>query len=81
MRRSNLSKTTLIVTLILCLYVLGLQNQYDEEVRTRIEREKDILQELDDEKYKLEKKIDNERTDKSLKFGAFDDQIRDRIKK
>jgi hypothetical protein len=29
----------------------------------------------------LEKKIDAERTDKSLKFGAFDDSIRDRIKK
>ena len=44
---------------------------------TRIEREKDILQALDDEKYKLNKKIDDERTDKSLKFGAFRDDVKD----
>ena len=33
-----------------------LQNQFDGEVSTRIEREKDILQEVDDAKYKLGKK-------------------------
>ena len=53
------------------------QRSFDEEVATRIEREKDILQELDDEKYKLHKKIDYERTDKSLKFGAFRDDVKD----
>ena len=60
---------------------LDLQNQYDEEVQTRIEREKDILQALDDEKYKLHKKIDDERTDKSLKFGAFRDDVKDQLKR
>lgn len=53
------------------------QRGFDDEVATRIEREKDILQELDDEKYKLHKKIDYERTDKSLKFGAFRDDVKD----
>jgi hypothetical protein len=42
-------------------------------VATRIEREKDILQEVDDSKYKLMKKIDAERTDKSLRLGKFKD--------
>ena len=61
-----------------------LQNQqraFDDEVQTRIDREKDILQELDDEKYKLHKKIDYERTDKSLKFGAFRDDVKDQLKR
>ena len=57
------------------------QRAFDEEVATRIEREKDILQELDDEKYKLHKKIDYERTDKSLKFGAFRDDVKDQLKR
>ena len=46
-----------------------LQNTFDGEVQTRIEREKDIMQEVDNQKYKLNKKIDNERTDKSLTMG------------
>ena len=61
-----------------------LQNQqraFDEECQTRIDREKDILQALDDEKYKLHKKIDYERTDKSLKFGAFRDDVKDQLKR
>ena len=32
---------------------LGLQNQFDGEVQTRIEREKDIMQAVDDAKYAL----------------------------
>lgn len=52
---------------------LGLQNQFDGEVQTRIEREKDIMQEVDNSKYNLQKKIDNERTSKSLQLGAFKD--------
>jgi hypothetical protein len=50
-------------------------------VATRIEREKDILQEVDDAKYKLQKKIDAERTDKSLKLGAFKDDCTRQLKK
>ena len=51
----------------------NLQSQFDEECQTRADREKDILQALDDEKYKLGKKIDGERTDKSLTLGKFRD--------
>lgn len=51
----------------------NLQSQFDEECQTRNDREKDILQTLDDEKYKLKKKIDKERTDKSLTLGKFRD--------
>ena len=51
----------------------NLQSQFDEECQTRTDREKDILQALDDEKYKLNKKIDAERTDKSLTLGKFRD--------
>ena len=51
----------------------NLQSQFDEECQTRTDREKDILQALDDEKYKLGKKIDDERTDKSLTLGKFRD--------
>ena len=61
------------VTWPTCVFV-GLQNQFDGEVQTRIEREKDIMQEVDNSKYNLQKKIDNERTDKSLRLGAFKDE-------
>ena len=44
------------------------------ECETRIEREKDIMQEVDDAKYALLKKIDAERTDKSLSLGKFKDE-------
>jgi predicted nucleic acid-binding Zn-ribbon protein len=50
-------------------------------VQTRIDREKEILQNLDDEKYNLHKKIDNERTDKSLSFGNFRDDINGQLKR
>lgn len=50
-----------------------LQNAFDTEVETRIEREKDIMQAVDDAKYALQKKIDAERTDKSLSLGRFKD--------
>ena len=52
----------------------NLQSQFDEECQTRTDREKDILQALDDEKYKLGKKIDAERTNKSLTLGKFRDE-------
>ncbi len=53
---------------------LGLQNGFDTECQTRIEREKDIMQAVDDAKYALQKKIDSERTDKSLSLGRFKDE-------
>lgn len=52
---------------------LELQSDFDGEVATRIEEEKNIMQTLDDTKYELHKKIDNERTDKSLSLGNFKD--------
>jgi hypothetical protein len=55
-------------------FYLELQNAFDMECETRIEREKDIMQEVDDAKYALLKKIDAERTDKSLSLGLFKDQ-------
>jgi hypothetical protein len=36
---------------------------------------------VDNSKYKLHKKIDNERTDKSLKLGAFKDSTTSQLKK
>lgn len=69
------------VSLIVHNLFLELQNQFDGEVATRIEREKDIMQEVDDSKYKLHKKIDEERTDKSLKLGAFKDDCSSQLKK
>jgi hypothetical protein len=50
-------------------------------VQTRIEREKDIMQEVDDTKYKLHKKIDEERTDKSLQLGMFKDKCSGQLKR
>jgi hypothetical protein len=43
------------------------------ECETRIEREKDIMQAVDDAKYGLLKKIESERTEKSLSLGQFKD--------
>ena len=57
-----------------------LQSRFDGEVQTRIDREKDILQKLDNEKYGLGKKIDNERTDKSLTLGKFRDDTNRQLK-
>ena len=58
-----------------------LQNKFDGECQTRIEREKDIMQEVDDTKYKLHKKIDEERTDKSLQLGQFKDNCSGQLKR
>ena len=84
MSKSTRRKTLLTVSLNFFTdskFLLGLQNQFDGEVQTRIEREKDIMQEVDDAKYKLGKKIDQERTDKSLKLGAFKDDTNHQLKK
>jgi len=81
MRKLARLKISLHVSLIATNFGLALQNQFDGEVATRIEREKDIMQEVDDSKYKLHKKIDEERTDKSLKLGAFKDNCSGQLKK
>lgn len=39
------------------------------------------MQEVDDSKYKLMKKIDAERTDKSLRLGKFKDDCTAQLKK
>jgi hypothetical protein len=69
-----------ISSLFNCNFI-DLQNKFDGEVQTRIEREKDIMQEVDDTKYKLHKKIDEERTDKSLQLGAFKDSVSSQLKR
>ena len=80
--RSTLSELTSKVSQIKAkCHNIDQQKNFDIECQTRIEREKDILQALDDEKYKLHKKIDDERTDKSLKFGAFRDDVKDQLKR
>ena len=58
-----------------------LQADFDGEVATRIEEEKNIMQTLDDTKYELHKKIDNERTDKSLSLGNFKDTTLAQLKR
>lgn len=64
-----------------CSLCPDLQNKFDGECQTRIEREKDIMQEVDDTKYKLHKKIDEERTDKSLQLGQFKDKTASQLKR
>ena len=56
------------------LTLLELQNEFDGEVDTARTEEKNIMQTLDDTKYELHKKIDGERTDKSLSLGKFKDE-------
>lgn len=73
--------TSIFIQYLTLLFLVGLQNQFDGEVQTRIEREKDIMQEVDNSKYNLHKKIDNERTDKALKLGAFKDDTNSQLKK
>ena len=75
------AQTSIFIHYLTLLFVVGLQNQFDGEVQTRIEREKDIMQEVDNSKYNLHKKIDNERTDKALKLGAFKDDTNSQLKK
>ena len=58
----------------------SLQSKFDGECQTRIDREKDILQKLDDTKYDLGKQIDKERTDKSLTLGKFRDDTNRQLK-
>ena len=53
--------------------LLNLQNEFDGDVDTHIVEEKNIMKTVDDTKYRLHKKIDAERTDKSLKLGEFKD--------
>ena len=75
------AQTFFFIQYLTKLFLVGLQNQFDGEVQTRIEREKDIMQEVDNSKYNLHKKIDNERTDKALKLGAFKDDTNSQLKK
>jgi hypothetical protein len=58
-------------------FLLELQNEFDAEVETARTEEKNIMQTLDDTKYELHKKIDGERTDKSLSLGKFKDETSD----
>jgi hypothetical protein len=63
------------------LTVVELQSDFDTEVQTRVEREKDIMQAVDDARYNLRKKIEQERTDKSLSLGKFKDETLSQLNK
>jgi hypothetical protein len=65
----------------LFLFYTELQADFDQEVATRIDEEKNIMLTLDDTKYELHKKIDNERTDKSLSLGNFKDSTHSQLKR
>lgn len=53
--------------------ILELQTGFNDECVNLLEGQKHIRQVADDTKYALEKKVDAERTDKSLQLGAFRD--------
>ncbi len=56
------------------------QEEFDTEQTTRIEREKEIKQILEDDGYELDKTIDKEKTERNLEVGGFKDQSLDRLK-
>ena len=49
------------------------------ETATRIQREKEILQTLDDNVYQLEKTVDDEKTERNLNVGKFKDEAKDTL--
>ena len=51
------------------------------ETATRIEREKEILQTLDDNVYQLEKTVDAEKTERNINVGKFKDEAKDTLYK
>ena len=58
----------------------GVQEEFDTEQTTRIEREKEIKQTLDDNVYELSKTIDKEKTERNLEVGGFKDESLDKLK-
>ena len=57
-----------------------MQDQYDTEQTTWVEREKEIIQTLDDNVYELKKMVDKEKTQRNLDVGAIRDKQLDTLK-
>ena len=63
-----------------CLSYLALNDKLDLEKATRENREKEILQILDDEKYKLTEQLDKESTDRRLTLKELRDNTQNELK-
>jgi len=59
---------------------LELNEALADEQNTRTEREKEILQKLDDEKYKLTEQLDKESTDRRLTLKELRDDTQNELK-
>ena len=60
--------------------LLELNEALADEQNTRTEREKEILQKLDDEKYKLTEQLDKESTDRRLTLKELRDDTQNELK-
>ena len=58
-----------------------MKESYENEKATRIEREKEILQKMADEVYKLMQTMEKEKTERVFKLGEMKDEFRDEMKK
>ena len=74
MNNSKQSRNTWIVILIIPLSIKALDKALETEIRTRNNKEKEILQNLDDEVYKLTEKLDKESTERRLKLKELRDE-------
>lgn len=59
---------------------IELKDNYENERATRIEREKEIMQKLSDEVYKLLEELKNEKTERVFRQGEIRDEFRDKMK-
>jgi len=57
-----------------------LKESYENEKATRIEREKEILQKLADEVYKLVQLLEKEKSDRCFKLGELKDEFHNEMK-
>jgi len=60
---------------------IELKECYETEKSTRIEREKEILQKMADEVYKLMQTMEKEKTERVFKLGEMRDEFWDEMKK
>ena len=58
-----------------------MKESYENEKATRIEREKEILQKMADEVYKLMQLLEKERSERTFKLGEIKDEFHDELKK
>ena len=62
-------------------FIVELKEDYENEKATRIEREKEIMQKLSDEVYKIMEGIKNEKTERVFKSGEIRDEFMDNSKR